>query len=134
MSVQRNSGKEDGQGVRTGVEIITMRQKVHRMRMLRNSIITQCVTFRKSVVKVCDGKSHVWRENGETALLSGIGNALYIFFFLTFLLFTITCISITKTNNTIIKHMSVHLFSTPVPTMNNRHIYYTTIHVQFMHT
>ena len=33
--------------------------------------------------------------------------------------------------NTTIKHMSVHLFSTPVSTMYNRH---TNIHLQFMHT
>ena len=33
--------------------------------------------------------------------------------------------------NTTIKHMSVHLFSTPVSTVYNRH---TNIHLQFMHT
>ena len=83
MSVQRSSGNENGQGVRTGAEIITtLRQKVHRMTMLRHSIISQCVTFRKSVVKVFVMEKVMSDEKMErTALLSGIGNALIFLLF-----------------------------------------------------
>ena len=86
MSVQRSSGKEDGQGVRTGAEIITtLRQKVHRMTMLRNSIISQCVTFRKSVVKVfVMEKVMSDKKMDRTVLLSGTDNALYIYLFFYF--------------------------------------------------
>ena len=87
--------------------------------------ITMCNFQKICGESFCDGKSHVWWENGENSFTQWHRQCTYFF---TFPFFTI---SITKTNNTIIEHMSVHLFSTPVPTMNNIYMWASALCIRF---